>query len=111
MPGSLPHILLGVLEHDRTGQPPTRSLFAEVVVPGHLKLDGMLVAIDEYLPVSGLLVVGILAVALRLLAPLVMWLHRDDACHSAYQHIPTSCVYEKIESTMATIGSSGIVRP
>ena len=77
----------------------------------HLKLDGLPVAIDEYLPVGGLPVVGILAVALRLLAPLVMRLHRDDACHSAYQHSPTSCVYEKMESTMATIDSPGIVRP
>ena len=111
MPGSLPHTLLGVLEHDRSGQLPIRGHVADVVVPGHLKLDGMLVALDEYLPVCGLLVVGVLAVALRLLAPLVMWLHRDDACHGAYQHIPTSYVYEKIESTMATIGSSGIVRP
>ena len=77
----------------------------------HLHLNGMIVTIDEYFPVRGLLVVGILAVALRLLAPLVMWLPRDDACHGAYQHIPTSWVYEKIESTMATIGSPGITRP
>ena len=88
----------------------TTSLTGKIMLR-HLLLNGMIVTIDEYLPVCGLLVVGILAVALRLLAPLVMRLHRDDACHGAYQHIPTSCVYEKVESTMATIGSPGIVRP
>ena len=68
-PGSLPHILLGVLEHDRTSQRlPRRRRFAHMVMLRHLELDGLPVAIDEYLPVGGLPVVGIPAVALRLLA-------------------------------------------
>ena len=97
-PGSLPHTLFRVFKHDRPAQlHPIRCSLAHMVMLRDLELEGMPIAIDEYLPVGVLPVVLIHTVALRLLAPLMVRLDRDDACNSAYQHGPTSCIYEKMD--------------
>ena len=97
MPGSLPHTLYWVFKHDRPAQwCPRCCSLAHMVILRDLELEGMPMAIDEYLPVGGLPVVLIHTVALRLLTPLMVLFYRDDACNSAYQHGPTSCVYEKM---------------
>ena len=65
MPGSLPHTLFRVLEHDCSTQWCSRcGSLAHVVILSDLELEGVSMTLDEHLPVNGLPMVRVHTVAL-----------------------------------------------